>query len=181
MKFAGMLGGAAALALVATSAGAAGLPGPVSVPPPPAPTGFDWAGAYVGTFTNPVFRFNPWTFGFLQSGVQVGYNFVNGNLLFGIEGQVHALYTPSPFMFGAVEGVLTARLGAVIGEQTLAYAETGVLFSPATSTTVFLTGGGLEVGLGESVSLFGEAKAFFCCGTTRGIQFSFGLNYHFGN
>jgi opacity protein-like surface antigen len=139
--------------------------------PPPAPT-FNWAGPYVGAYGG--FVFGP---GAIQAGAQAGYNFVSGGFLGGIEIQA-GVFAPIPGV--TFEADLNARVGAVLGGNFLLYGEAGVGWLAAPGAFIYTFGGGAEVAVGTSVSLFGEVKGLgafgggCCIITVQG-----GLNYHF--
>ena len=180
MKFGRLFLGVVGSALIATSVNAADLPQAptVAAPPPPPPPmaapGFDWSGLYVGGYAGLL-----WDAGidFVQLGAQAGFNIVRGALLAGIEGQVGAvLVLPGV----GLEADINARLGAVLGQRVLLYGEAGV--GIITGTPIWTAGGGIEVGLRQSLSVSAEAKALFTFPTTfQGVTVQLGMNFHPGN
>jgi opacity protein-like surface antigen len=155
-------------AVAANAADIPMMPEPVAPAPPPAPT-FNWAGPYVGAYGGYLFGPN-----FFQIGGQAGYNFVSGGFLGGAEIQAGAIIAGGV----AFEGNLNARIGAILGSNFLLYGEAGVgTFAFTTFTYTF--GGGVEVGVGSSTSLFVETKGLGafgggCCAIT--VQT--GVNFH---
>ena len=151
----------------AASAYAADIPmAPVAPPPPPAPVApvFDWAGPYAGVYGG--FFFGP---GLIQTGVQAGYNFVSGGFLAGIEASAGAVIS------GGIgfEGTLNARLGAILGSRVLLYAEAGFGYIVPPGAFLISVGGGAEFAVGQSASVFAEAKWY-----GGGITVQGGLNWH---
>ena len=105
---------------------------------------------------------------------QGGYNFVRGPLLIGAEAQLGALYDTTTFAF---EAALNVRLGAVLGERLLVYTEAGV--GLLAGTTIYTAGGGVEIGVGQSLSVFAEAKAVGTIGGPFGTYLvQGGINWH---
>lgn len=165
---------AAGALFISTRAIAADAPAmPVAAPPPPAPAaevGFDWAGPYVGGYAG---RLD----GFWLGGGLAGYNFVFGqNFLAGAELRA-GFINDGGVVF---EGSVNARLGYLLGDRTLLYAKVGVQ-SPAFAFTLLNVGGGIEIALGERVSVFAEAAVsrnigVACCFPTA----VGGINFHLG-
>jgi opacity protein-like surface antigen len=171
---------AGALVLMsAVGAIAADIPAPIAVtpppPPPPAPMApaFDWSGPYVGAYGGYVFG-GVW----IQAGVQAGYNMVRGNFLAGLEAQAGAAFLGGTVAF---EGNLNARLGFVLGSRFLLYGEAGLGIVIPAPVYLWSAGGGLEIGLGTSASLFAEAKVVGAFGGGIGYSVQGGLNWHPGN
>jgi hypothetical protein len=175
--------GSAAATLLATAAFAADAPPlmipavqPVVVAPAPAP-GFSFAGAYAGVLGGAYFEGGAYINADLQ--VQAGFNLVRGALLVGVEGRVLAMIFP-----GAVTVELGAdlRAGLVLGDRVLVYGRGGVaIFSPDGEFNYTL-GGGVEVGVGQRLSVFGEAVAYSALGAgLQGVDLRAGINLHFGN
>ena len=179
----GVLGGA----MISTGAMGADVPPmvmPAAPPPPPvvapAPT-FDWAGPYVGAYAGRLFyvvdeefAWADWLFG-----GQAGYNIVNGNLLFGAEVRAGVL---DDFGDLAFEGEIDARAGVILRDRVLTYVQAGI--GTVGFFEYFWTiGGGVEIGIGKAISIFGEASvrqafgAEDCCG----FQVLGGINFHLGN
>jgi hypothetical protein len=147
-------------------------PAPPS-PAPAAPAGFNWDGSYAGLYAGAYLGFG------LQTGVSIGTNVVLGSsLLFGFEGQVGAIFLAPPTVF---EADLNARLGFIAGadDRALFYGEGGIGF--AGGAGFWTGGGGLEFGIGRSVSIFAEGKfAGTFGGGFNGILVQGGVNWHFG-
>ena len=165
---------AIATTFTAATANAADIPmAPVAPPPPPPPAPvFDWAGGYGGIYGGASVGVG--LFGHV--GAQVGYNFVSGGFLAGIEGQAGALIAGGGVGF---DGRVNARLGAILGDKVLLYAEAGAgIWWPVALPYTF--GGGIEIAVGQSASIFAEAKGYGlfgggCCG----IIGEGGINWHF--
>jgi len=171
-----LLLGVAGSVLVSSAAMAADLtpvmPAPVAPTPPPAPS-FAWAGPYAGVFAG-------YDFGFAlgEAGVQYGYNYSFGNFIAGIE-----LETGHPFIpgFAVINASLNAHAGVVLADRAFLYVEAGIgekFFTP-----LWNVGGGVEVAVTDTVSLFAEAKANFAIlggGGFFGWQLTGGTNYHPG-
>jgi len=138
---------------------------------------FDWAGPYFGIYGGAadsiIFRGVRLVAPNAELGVQAGYNFVLGDLVAGIEGQFGASFYDC-FLCGDPLWRLTGRLGFLAGYRALIYAEGGVIgYLPGVS---WIVGGGTEIAVGESWSMFGEAlKSQFTW------TFLVGLNRHLGN
>jgi opacity protein-like surface antigen len=167
------------------------LPAPVSVPP------YNWSGLYVG----PNFG-GAWTNGNLNipnnnfyggltefiGGVQAGYNFQAGHLLFGVEGDFDGATFSHPTLptptLGSVSqnwiGTVAGRVG-VVEDRWLTYGKAGggrvhssailnmpgVSWSGSNTSSGWLVGAGVEYGL-PSVQL------------NRDVQMvKFGANYKF--
>jgi opacity protein-like surface antigen len=174
MKRLGMAVLAGALVSVMVSGGAlAADVGPIVLPstPPPVPLapppGFSFAGPYVGTYGGLLVDEA------FQAGIQGGFNFVRGHVLIGAEAQVGVVFGGRL----AFEGDLNARLGVILGERFLVYGEGGIgLFA---GTPIYTAGGGVEIGLGQSLSVFAEAKAVGELGQPlSAFQVQGGINWH---
>ncbi|MBI1619887.1 outer membrane protein [Aquamicrobium zhengzhouense] len=131
---------ASILAAASTSAFAADVayeePAPYT---PPVATVYDWTGVYVGiqggyvwtTLTDPLDVDEDFDGGTL--GALVGANWQNGNIVFGVEGDINYTWNENDYLFGntAVEvgtdwsGSLRARLGYAM-DRTLLYATGGL-------------------------------------------------------
>jgi hypothetical protein len=173
MKTAGkLLLGVAGSVLISSAAMAADLTPitpPPPPPPPPAPT-FAWAGSYAGVFAGYDFGF---TLG--EAGVQWGYNFAFGNFLAGIEVETGHSFVPA----GIINAALNVHAGAVLADRVFIYGEGGIgekFFAP-----MWNIGGGVEVAVTNTMSVFAEAKANFLMGAGFfGWQLTGGVNYHPG-
>lgn len=166
----------AAAVLLATAASAADVapivPSPpmVVVAPPPAP-GFDFTGAYAGLAGGAYFEVDPVEFDNPRLGVLAGYNFAVGRLIVGVEGGV--------FWEGGDEfdATIMARTGLVVGGRALIYASVGYLRGLTYPFGWFTVGGGVEVGIGERLSIFGEAHYL----VADGFSLQTGVKFHFGD
>lgn len=180
-----ILCGLAALMLGTGAAAAADLPVVVAVAPPAPPPTFDWGGAYVGVHLGfwdqidcEIFECDA-----LEPGVQVGYNFVNGNILYGVEGTVGVWWQPwnsgvSPLFF-----TLSGRGGFLLGDKVLLYLEAGIWGYLINGPSALIAGAGVEFALTNSLSVFGEAKVFKTFGDPvfPAIWLQAGVNWHIGN
>jgi hypothetical protein len=166
-----VVAGALASVMVSGAALAADF-GPIVLPAtPPAvplatPPGFSFAGPYVGAFGGLLVG------NAFQAGIQGGFNFVRGHFLVGAEAQVAAVFPSVGF-----EGDLNARLGVVLGERVLVYGEGGIgIFR---GTPIYTAGGGVEIGVVQSLSIFAEAKAVGALGQPfETFQVQGGINWH---
>lgn len=172
MKLKALIAGLAGIAMFGSAATAADIP--VIVPAAPAvvvapvATGFDWSGIYVGGSVQVGIG--------IQAGGQVGFNIVRGNFLFGAEGGVGLLLGNAAISVGGA-----ARVGVLLGQndRLLVYSSVSAGLIPA--GPAFFVGGnaGVEIGIGDRISVFGEAGVFGspgngCCGLVlRG-----GINFH---
>lgn len=144
---------------------------------PATDVGFDWAGPYLGVYgggaDSVIFRGVRLSAPNAELGGQAGYNLVFGNLVVGAEGQIGASFYDC-FPCGVPQWRLTGRLGFLAGYRALIYAEGGVVGTfPGVS---WIVGGGTEIAIGDSWSMFGEAlKSEFTW------TFLVGLNRHLGN
>jgi len=163
----------------AVAASAADLPTIPAPPPPPATPvapAFDWSGPYVGAYGGAIL-FPPGD-PIYQVGLQGGFNFVRGRFLVGAE--AYGEYRISSGFGNHWSAGVNGRVGAVLGERVLVYGEAGAGWAQPVGA-VWTAGGGVELGLRDSLSLFTEVKAIgtfngFCCGT----QIQAGLNWHIG-
>jgi len=115
-----------------------------------APAG-EWEGAYAGTFLGHI------SFPSMIVGAQAGYAFeIDDGIYLGPE--VDSFYIAST---GALAGSATARLGAALSDEVLLYGRAGV-FGFTGGTTGWLAGGGAEVSVGETMSLFAGADRYDC-------------------
>lgn len=178
MKLGGrLISGLTALVMTAGAAAAADMPAMVApaAPPPPPPIAapaFDWGGLYVGgTVSRGIFA--P-----IEVAAQVGYNFVNGRLVYGIEAgaRIPPLGPPAVSLF--VKG----RVGLTLGQRALVYGLVAIeqpLF--AGPPTLWMAGGGAAFGIRDNVSIFAEASVLGsfgggCCG----LLIQGGVNFHIG-
>lgn len=158
--------------VMALSAGAANAADTLMSGSQPGTPGFSWGGAYLGVYAGRTFT----TLGtFDRVGGQAGYNLVRGQFLVGVEGHGAVIITPSGPAAAEVE--LSARLGVILRSRLLIYGEAGI--GMLADQGVYAFGGGGEIAVRDSFSVFAEAKTFGtflsgCCSTT--VQF--GVNYH---
>jgi len=169
MKLKALIAGIAGTVMMATAASAADIQVIVPAAPPvvvvPVAPSFDWAGLYVGAYVaGPLEGY--------EVGGQAGFNFVRGNLLFGAAAQVGAIG------FQAITIGGTARAGLLLGQtdRILVYAAAGAKFIPAATATLFTAVGGVEIGIGERLSVFGEAGVAVLGGPFP--TFRAGINFH---
>ena len=164
-------------AFIATNAMAADVPPVVVAPlPPPVAAGFDWDGAYVGVSAG-AFAVAPptvWLFG-----VGAGYNLVIDGFFVGAEAKasVFKFFPGGPLTFSNAQ--VRARVGILAGDNALVYALAGVGWGGA---PIWSAGGGVEFGVGDSMSIRAEAyilRAFGGGGPPAVI--SLGVNFHPGN
>ncbi len=145
--------GAASLACAAASPAEAQMSAPVP---------FDWGGFYVGGYAG--FAFLPGAGGSNQAGLRLGYNFVNGRFVSGIETRTGIAYAAGG---GGADLAVAGRAGFLIHESVLLYGVTGMGWSGA---LYYFSGGGVEFGMGPQLSLFLDASVFgapalgLCCG-----------------
>jgi len=129
-----------------------------------------WVGFYLGAVAG-------WSAasGGPEIGVQFGYNIgIGRRLVGGLEVETVNAVAPGAALMNAS---LNARLGATIGDRVLAYGEVGL--GESLFAGLFTAGGGVEVAVGDLVSVFGEAKAgVFIGGGLAGIQLRGGVNWH---
>lgn len=191
MRHAGRI--ALALAVVVVSAGAvaaADIPvvvapeAPAAPPPPPPPT-FDWGGVYVGVHLGYYEEFGcglDEECDAVEPGVQFGFNVVKGSFLFGAEGNIGFFWNPIYHFGSPVFFTATARGGLIAGDNLLVYLEAGIWRYLLGSGIGFVGGLGLEYAVSNTISIFGEAKAFMFDGDLdEAVWFQVGVNYHIGN
>lgn len=171
--------GASASVLLSSAALAADFE-PV-VPPPPvvvvpaAVPAFDWAGPYVGTRAELMLCSG---ICWLNLDAHAGFNFVAGRFLAGVElGAGGYLLDGEGYMLRA-----TARAGLVLG-RALAYGKAGVIvYNPGSPSYYATVGGGIELGIGQSLSVFaGVTVQRRIGGGDIAPGFEVGVNFHFGN
>lgn len=170
-----LLLGVAGSVLISSAAMAADLtpvmPAPPVAPaPPPAPS-FAWTGPYAGVFAGYDFTF---TLG--EAGVQYGYNYGAGNFLFGFEIETGYTFTGA----SPVNAALNAHAGVVLADRAFIYAEGGI--GSKLLVPLWNVGGGVEVAVSNTMSVFAEAKANFVVGGGGFFswQLTGGMNYHPG-
>lgn len=157
----------------AAAASAADLPTPPMAPPPPPPMAapaFDWSGLYFGAnggvfYTGSIYP---------SVGAQVGFNMVRGSFLFGVEAQAGVIFAGGI----APEIYLNGRLGFILGDRVLLYGEAGVGFIVGPGP-VWDAGGGVEIGVRDTLSVFAEAKVVGSFGGgLAGYSITGGVNFH---
>jgi opacity protein-like surface antigen len=148
---------------------------PVVIVPPP-PPGFDWQGAYVGAFLTLEFDTDPFAVDLTVVGGQVGFNIVRGSFVFGPQLRIGYLI-PEP----AIVATLGPRFGVLLGAQQrlLLYAAASLGYIPAFPALFYTVGGGVEFGIGQRFSVFGETRLLGggpgCCVIITNV----GANFHF--
>jgi outer membrane immunogenic protein len=197
----------AAVAIVAASsaASAADLPRGPYYAPQAAPNVYNWAGVYAGvnagyqwgTTTN-----NPTEPSGMAGGVQLGYNWQNGQFVFGGETDLQvsgADDTFAPFKFSNPWfGTLRGRAGYAFN-NVLLYGTLGLAYGNVRAETAFLSedrthagwtaGAGVEVGLNRVWSARAEYlymdlsdRLYTITGVKNGLESNLlriGVNYHF--
>lgn len=148
---------------------------PVVAVPPPAVV-FDWAGAYVGAAMDYFVCQGPcW----INLDLHAGTNLVFGRVLAGFE--VGAGYWNNFSDAGWLVD-FTARAGVVLG-RVLPYAKAGfTVYGPLPVVNYVVLGGGVELGIGRSLSVFAEFTTERDIGGgpwTPGV--GVGVNWHLGN
>jgi outer membrane immunogenic protein len=197
---------AAAILMAGVAANAADLPrGPAPYYSPVSPAGYNWAGFYAGlnlgyewgkvsnTSGNP---------SGVAGGGQFGYNWQNGNFVFGAETDIQLssaddTFAPWKFSnpwFGTLRGRIGYAMNNILfyGTGGLAYGDLkGELNSLDETKTEFgwTLGAGMEVGLTPNWSAKVEylymdlgSRTFSITGTDNGLSASvlrLGVNYHF--
>ncbi len=175
--------GIAGSVVIASGAMAADVPPIAVVPAPsivvaPPPPAFDWAGPYVGAYGYTAFPFQT-PFG-ATLGLGVGYNMTIDRFVVGAQ-------FGAEMNVGVYDGyafVGAARAGVLLGSNVLAYGtlEVGYYFGAGTAT-FWGFGGGLEVALGNSTSMFaqfGQQRELGGPGVDA-PYLRIGFNFHPGN
>ena len=143
--------------------------------PVAAPSAFDWSGFYAGIYG--VAESDSGN-GAVGLGVQAGVNAQFDFYLVGADVAVQGLNGAGS---GGADGQLLGRAGLVVTDNVLVYAAGGyglALDSP--NDGAGLLGGGLEVGLTDSVSLEGRyLRSFPVDGSAPAQQLTLGANFHF--
>jgi outer membrane immunogenic protein len=152
-----MVGGAAAADLI------------IDTPPMNDPVVSDWDGLYAGLTGAAWFEGTIYP----AIGVELGGNFVSGNLLLGVEGDVAYYFTS-----GNLAGELSGRGGVLVTDDVLLYGSAGV-GALSNGAVYFPFGVGVELMLQDSVSVDLQAEALAGGGGIFGSRISASLNYHF--
>lgn len=141
------------------------------------PSAFDWNGFYAGIYGAAESEAGTGN-GAVGLGVQAGVNAQFDFYLLGADVAVQGLDGTGS---GDVDGQLLGRAGLVVTDNVLVYAAGGyglALNDP--NDGAGLLGGGLEVGLTDSVSLEGRyLRTFPVDGTAPSQQLTLGANFHF--
>jgi len=157
--------------------------------------GFSWTDPYVGLFGfDLIFAVAcdddeaAATAGFVEvcylypnghgAGLQAGYPFGRGPFVVGPEIQFGTMFIDAPRWAVAAN----LRAGAVLDEPILLYAEAGIGTTLAPNFGFATLGGGLEISLGQRVSIFGEANGVWApdFGPNPIAMVQVGLNFHLG-
>jgi len=166
--------GFAAFAMTAGTAAAADVPAVVvapPAPPPPIAASFDWAGMYVGTQIG-IASYTPE----FEASALGGYNFVFGRFLVGFEVR-GGIFVPGPGPAYAWQWGAQVRAGVFLGDRALAYVKIGGHYVFGWFTTGAL---GVELAVGQSVSLFAEVQTFLPLGGPS-MRVRGGVTWHPGN
>jgi hypothetical protein len=198
-----LIAGGFALTAPALAADVLPIVAPVEVVAPPPPPAFSWSGPYVGVFGIGLFfpaceeqvkavstlseeEYCCWDIPNIYGlGAQFGFNIVRNNFLIGAEVQAGAVFPE--FWDGPLFAVAAnARAGFILGEKLLVYAEAGVGTTIDPQILFTTIGGGVELGIGDRLSLFGEVKAVLfpngpIAGHDRATMVQIGLNIHLGH
>lgn len=131
----------------------------------------DWGGIYMGTAAGYSFAPVP----FFNVGVQSGYNFDMGRLVFGVE--VETTHTNG--LGSIVNASLNGRVGVDLG-RLLVYGEAGI--GAFIAQPIWTAGGGVELALTDRMSVFAEANIgrVIGGGGSFGTGIQAGVNFHFG-
>lgn len=171
---------ASAIATLTTGARAADF-APVVVPPVPSvvpvpvETGFDWQGFYVGAAHSAVV--SEGAFSWYIPSAQVGYNLTFGRLLLGVQAKAGAYLlsgTGLTLQFDARAGVALDRVAIYGLFGALAY-------GPAPLGWYAVGGVGVEVALGDRLSVFAELRLEEVFTPPFYLHAVAGVNWHLGN
>ena len=152
------------------------------VPPAPLPMVDDrpeWGGPFVGAYGSIAIE-TGLGISWYHLGGQAGYNFSRGNLVFGVVGRV-GTYIQSGSFGPHVEAHLRAGFAM---ERALLYGLVGVGTYPGDCCVFLDVGAGVEMKVGDRMSLFGEFHyVHFPTVPPPPLYFrlDFGLNFHLGN
>ena len=171
--------------MIATGAMAADVPPLVVAAPPPPPMAapaFDWDGLYVGVGAGTDVPFLPAEYFGAQVGGTVGYNFVAGQFVAGVEGGLLVgvgNWAGAPLFYYS-----NVRAGVLLGEKLLAYGFIGI-HGDLDGYRGWHFGGGLELALGNSWSVFADlsrGRELGCmdCGFNDWFS-NIGIRWHLGN
>lgn len=176
-------GAAAAIVVAAGSAQAAdAIPVTLSVVPITMPVaaepGFDWAGIYAGVVHAVVFDESR-NFSYYAPAVQVGFNLTLGPLLIGGQTKVGAWIESGGGRGGLLQ--LDARVGVALDRVAIYGLFGGIAYAPLPLSWYAVGGAGIEVALGDRVSVFAEVRLEELFDPPFYIHGTVGLNWHFGN
>jgi outer membrane immunogenic protein len=202
-----LIGAALATVVISSHAQAADLQrGYPQYAPPPPPVAYRWMGPYFGASVGYQWGDidnNPAKPSGVLGGLQAGYNWQNGNFVFGGEGDINitnADDTFAPWKFSNPWfGTVRARVGVAAWNNVLFYATGGIAFggleaernglSESRSHLGWTLGGGAEFALNQAWSIKAEylylsfaERAYTVTGADHGFDNNivrFGVNYRF--
>ena len=137
----------------------------------------DWSGFYIGMHSGAAIIYG--------GGLQAGFNFQRGNLVFGVGGRVGAIFAGgTPVFYAGGGGKIGVALGAADNVLLYGTAAYGLAFSGGSSNPFFVFGGGAEFAVNDRLSWFAEIEAIGVPGMGGGCCFGVltgGVNFRFGN
>ena len=173
--------GVGASALMATSAMAADPVAVVAPTPPAQPpmvaAGFDWGGLYAGVVVEGVFVPGG-TFGWYVAAAQLGYNLTFNRFLIGASAAVGAWFDG----FGGGPTVEFVGRAGVALDRVAIYGLLGAVgYGPGGISWFAMGGAGIEVAVGDRLSVFGEVRLEELFTPPFYPHVTGGVNLHFGN
>jgi opacity protein-like surface antigen len=131
----------------------------------------DWSGPYAGAY----YGFDIGGIGSNTVGVQLGYNWDNGALVYGSELDVQSALNGSGSLLG-----FSGRLGTEVADSVLLYGALGVTHVNATGNNFVTLGAGAQFGVNEAVSIRIEVEHYRqISGAITGTQGLLGVVYGF--
>lgn len=179
-RIARLLIAASAIATLSSGARAADfvpvvvLPVPTAVPVP-VETGFDWQGLYVGAAHSAVVYEG--AFSWYIPSAQVGYNLTFGRLLLGVQARVGAYLLDGT----GLTLQLDARAGVALDRVAVYGLLGGLAYGPTPLSWYAVGGVGVEVALGDRLSVFTELRLEEVFTPPFYIHAVVGVNWHLGN